>query len=135
MNLEKLETRAAYCYVDENGLKYSEDDDGFIRFGDLSRNKLDRQCQYGSRYIDGSINGYPALGHGLRFNGLDSVSYHDIAIHPDDINEFLLRYESWTVYKTGFVEDPEGNMVFLSDADVEMLEQYLHSIKAFTPLT
>ncbi len=71
-------------------------DGGYSLFGDTARNQLGQQCQYASRYIDGRIEGYPALGEGLRFKELDSGSYHSIRIHRDDIPEFVRRYREHT---------------------------------------
>lgn len=69
--------------------------DIYVDFGDVSRQQLGEQCQYGSRYIDGRIDGYPNLGHGLRFKGYDSNgrinNYHDMKIHRDDVAEFVRR--------------------------------------------
>ena len=54
--------------------------------------RMGLQCQYGSRYITGRMQGYPNLGEGLRFRKLDSGSYHDIEIHKDDVAEFVRRF-------------------------------------------
>lgn len=80
-------------------------DDGYSSFGDFCRNRLGQQCQYGSRYIDGRIEGYPALGEGLRFNNgkgyrgetrpLDASDYHSVRIHRDDMDEFERRYRAY----------------------------------------
>lgn len=77
-------------------------DQGFSGFGDFCRARLGQQCQYGSRYIDGRLEGYPALGEGLRFNNgigyggdvtpLDATDYHSVRIHRDDMDEFERRY-------------------------------------------
>jgi len=77
-------------------------DDGYSPFGDFSRSVLGQQCQYGSRYIDGRLEGYPALGEGLRFNNgkpwgktrpLDASDYHAVRIHREDMGEFKRRYD------------------------------------------
>lgn len=79
-------------------------DDGYSPFGDFCRSRLGQQCQYGSRYIDGRIEGYPALGEGLRFNNgkrwgktqdLDASDYHFVRIHRDDMDEFERRYKAY----------------------------------------
>jgi len=67
-------------------------DGGYSSFGDFSRSRLGQQCQYGSRYIEGKIERYPALGEGLRFRNLDRSDYHAIRIHRDDMDEFERRY-------------------------------------------
>ena len=70
-------------------------DEGYSGFGDFSRGRLGQQCQYGSRYITGRLEGYPALGEGLRFKNLDSGDYHSIRIHRDDMDEFERRYRAY----------------------------------------
>ena len=80
-------------------------DDGYSPFGDFCRSRLGQQCQYGSRYIDGRLEGYPALGEGLRFNNgkgyrgetrpLDASDYHSVRIHRDDMDEFERRYKAF----------------------------------------
>jgi len=69
----------------------------YVDFGDVSRGKLGIQCQYGSRYVDGCIPGWPNLGEGLRFKG-NTNNYHSLRIHRNDIDEFIRRYET---YKEG----------------------------------
>jgi hypothetical protein len=78
-------------------------DDGFSGFGDFARSRLSQQCQYASRYIEGRLDGYPALGEGLRFNNgkpwgkvrpLDATDYHGVRIHRDDMDEFERRYKA-----------------------------------------
>ncbi len=72
----------------------------YVDFGDVSRQQLGLQCQYGSRYIDGYIDGWPNLGKGLRFIGFDSGghinNYHAMKIHRDDVEEFVRRVKSIT---------------------------------------
>lgn len=70
-------------------------DGGYSLFGDFCRSRLGQQCQYGSRYITGRIEGYPALGEGLRFQNEDSGNYHSIRIHRDDMDEFERRYRAY----------------------------------------
>lgn len=79
-------------------------DDGYSGFGDFARSRLGQQCQYASRYIDGRLEGYPALGEGLRFNNgkpygkvreLDASDYHSVRIHRDDMDEFERRYKEY----------------------------------------
>lgn len=62
----------------------------YIDFGDLVRGKLGMQCQYASRYLDGTIEGYPCLGEGLRITGSLDM-YHTLLIHKDDATEFIRR--------------------------------------------
>ncbi|MBT4849416.1 hypothetical protein HON36_01025 [Candidatus Parcubacteria bacterium] len=70
------------------------DGNGFIEFGSLSRRVMKKQCQYGSRYIDGKLDDYPNLGEGLRFEG-DTSDYHFIKIHKDDVTEFIKRVREY----------------------------------------
>lgn len=63
----------------------------YICFGDLSRNEMGQQCQYGSRYVHGRIDGYPNLAEGLRVKG-DPFDYHSLRMHVDDIPIFMQRY-------------------------------------------
>lgn len=73
--------------------------DEYVDFGDVSRQQLGEQCQYGSRYITGVINGWPNLGEGLRFTGFDSNghvnNYHAMKIHRDDVEEFVRRVKAY----------------------------------------
>jgi hypothetical protein len=67
-------------------------DNEYVSFGDVARAQLGEQCQYASRYIQGK-HGSPTLGTGLRFQNLNTGSYHDILIHRDDVAEFVQRYQ------------------------------------------
>lgn len=69
------------------------DETAYVSFGDLSRGRLNQQCQYGSRYVDGR-HGYPNLGEGLRFRGTPA-DYHTLLIHRDDADEFVQRVAEW----------------------------------------
>ncbi len=115
--------------VDANGMHYDEMAEGTINFGDVARHLLKQQAQYASRYIEGK-HGSPKLGKGLRFSDLES-DYHSIGIHPDDIEEFIRRYESYRGYSTGYVSSPEGDVVELDEAALEILHNYLKDIGAF----
>jgi len=112
-------------YLDENGWEYSVKPNGDVSFGDVSRNLLGKQNQYGSRFIDGSVPGYPKLGVGLRFSDLEGPSYHDIGIHPDDIEEFVHRFYAWNAYKKGWVTDDHGRVEELDFVTLDLLEEYL----------
>jgi hypothetical protein len=68
--------------------------DDFTNFGDFCRKEMGIQSQYGSRYIDGRIPGYPNLGKGLRFEG-KPYDYHFVKIHRQDRTEFLRRYKEY----------------------------------------
>jgi hypothetical protein len=65
----------------------------YVNFGDLCRNEIGIQCQYGSHYLKG-INGSPKLGEGLRIKG-NPVDYHSLLIHKDDAPVFKERVESY----------------------------------------
>jgi len=119
--------------IDADGHHYREVVDGYISFGDVSINLLDRQCQYASRYITGAMAGYPKLGKGLRFIGLDAPggNYHAIGIHPEDIEEFRYRFEAYGAYAGRYVFDNKGELCWLSDAAIETLYNYLDCIGAF----
>lgn len=66
----------------------------YINFGDMARHKMNMQCQYASRYVDGVIDGWKNLGEGLRFKGNTNV-YHSLRIHKDDVEEFVQRYNDY----------------------------------------
>jgi hypothetical protein len=68
--------------------------EGFVNFGDVARGLLGQQSQYASRYVDGKIDDYPNLGEGLRFDGL-AYDYHALAIHKDDVDEFVKRVKEY----------------------------------------
>lgn len=63
----------------------------YVCFGDVSRMEMGTQCQYGSRYVRGRIDGYPNLAEGLRVRGND-FDYHSLRMHVDDVPTFLERY-------------------------------------------
>ncbi len=73
---------------------HGADPSEWVCFGDLARNEMGQQCQYGSRYIDGSIEGWPCLGTGLRFRG-SPENYHAVRMHVDDIPVFMQRYREF----------------------------------------
>ena len=74
-------------------------EEGYVDFGDVSRQQLDLQCQYGSRYIDGYIDGWPSLSKGLSNIGFDIHgcvnNYHAMKIHRDDVEEFVRRVKKY----------------------------------------
>ena len=79
----------------EQKLTFETNKDGFVRFGDVSRKILNKQCQYGVAYAFGDEScDCPNLGEGLRITG-DPGNYHDVKIHKDDIDEFVKRYRSY----------------------------------------
>jgi len=68
--------------------------EGFVMFGDIAMNLLGQQTQYASRYVNGFLGEYPNLGEGLRFDG-DPSDYHSLAIHKDDVDEFVRRVKDY----------------------------------------
>lgn len=79
----------------EQKLTFEADKDGFVKFGDVSRRLLNKQCQYGVTYAFGDEScDCPNLGEDLRITG-DPGNYHDVKIHKDDIDEFVRRYEAY----------------------------------------
>jgi hypothetical protein len=80
-------------------MSYEQDKDGYVNFGDVSRNEFKMQCQYGCCYVVSrdvyGCEDEPNLGKGLRFKNLDVGAYHNIMIHIDDIPELVRRYKEW----------------------------------------
>ncbi len=73
--------------------EFKEDKDGYVNFGDVSREFIST-CQQGIKYTGGwEWDGYPNLGEGLRIKG-NREDYHSVKIHKDDIDEFIRRYEA-----------------------------------------
>lgn len=74
---------------------FEADKEGYVKFGDVSRKLLEKQCQYGVTYAFGDENcDCPNLGEGLRITG-DPGNYSDVKIHKDDIDEFVRRYKEY----------------------------------------
>lgn len=65
------------------------DDSDYVSLGDVCRDAIGIQCQYGSRYVNG-IGGFPRLADDLRILRRDG-DYHDMRIHRDDVNLFVER--------------------------------------------
>lgn len=72
---------------------FEADKDGFVDFGEISRNLLNKQSQYGGDFVFG-VRGCPNLTEGLRVVG-EKTHYEGIKIHKDDINEFVKRYQDF----------------------------------------
>ncbi len=92
----------------------------YVAFGDVSRNRLGKQCQYGSRFVDGRFpNEYPDLasdpkyGAPLRIVG-EPGDYHDYRIHKDDVEELVKRYKDYYDAK----DDADGSSTMLSTISV-----------------
>ncbi|MFA5644130.1 MAG: hypothetical protein WC928_01225 [Patescibacteria group bacterium] len=74
---------------------FEADKDGFVNFGDVSRQILKKQGQYGVAYAFGDEScDCPNLGDGLRILG-NPGNYCDVKIHKDDIDEFVRRYKAY----------------------------------------
>jgi hypothetical protein len=66
----------------------------YINFGDFVRKEIGIQCQYASHYLCGDVDGYPNLGHGLRYTGKEG-DYHSIMIDKQDAQVFEERYNAY----------------------------------------
>lgn len=75
------------------------DNDGYVNLGDVCRDILGMQCQYGSQYVDPWYaseeakqrgNNKPYLGEGLLIKG-SFDTYHSLKIHKDRVVAFVTR--------------------------------------------
>lgn len=77
----------------------SMNESDYVSVGDVCRQRLGQQCQYGSRYLDRGWaqgeNSYKFCGDGLRVLG-DCSNYHGMKIHKDDVETFVARWEQAT---------------------------------------
>ncbi len=126
--------------VDSEGNVYGLREDGFINFGDVALNLLGQQCQYASRYIDPSFHNHPEesrrkpnLAVGLRVD-TDSTggNYHEFGIHPDDVDEFVARYNAYQSYRTGRRLDENGKLQEIDEPERQRLESYLREVGAIS---
>lgn len=70
-------------YRNELGMHLMCDDSKYISFGDVCRQQLGMQCQYGSRYV---------TSHGSDLRIIGEVGfYHGLRIHCDDVDTFVMR--------------------------------------------
>lgn len=90
----KQENNREQKTIEIRGETFMVDDYGFVDFGDVAIGLLNQQSQYASRYVNGALEGYPNLGEGLQFKG-DPADYHDLKIHKDAIDEFVMRVNSY----------------------------------------
>lgn len=67
--------------------------EGYVRLGDVARDRLGEQSQYVARFV-GGLGSIPDVSDGLRFEG-DAVDYHSLLIHRDDVGLFVARVEQW----------------------------------------
>jgi len=72
------------------------DENWFVNFWDVSREILNKQAQYGVRYLFGIEidNSYPFLWDGLRIIW-NVWNYYNVKIYSDDIEEFVKRYQDY----------------------------------------
>lgn len=55
----------------------------YVSLGDVCRQRIGMQCQYGSRYAND-------ICKDLRITGT-TADYHQMTIHPDDVDEYVTR--------------------------------------------
>jgi hypothetical protein len=67
--------------------------DEYVSFGEVARRRCHEQCQYLSRHVGGR-HGWADLSAGLWFIG-DTIDYHSLKIHRDDVEEFVRRVEAY----------------------------------------
>lgn len=111
-------------YRDEHGSIYERLADGTVAFGDVARGLCGQQSQYASFYVEGKVKGYPALGSGLRFSG-DPMDYHDLGIHPDDVEEFVVRMNAYSAVMSLEVPDREAGRRRATQLEIELGRRYL----------
>jgi len=84
-----------FAKPEESDYNFDADEEGFVRFGDVSNRFIPRmQVQYSSRYLTG-VGETPDLSEGLRVKKSDVGNYHVMRIHKDDIPEFVRRYNKY----------------------------------------
>lgn len=109
----------------------------FANFGDVCRNRLGMQCQYGSRYVNPDFSAesakeaghfVPYLGEGLRIKGKPD-NYHSLEIHTDDVDEFVSRVARHKLqcgaWASGDERIPEGvrtEYEFIKEAAKEVID-------------
>lgn len=90
-------------------MQFSPDKDGFVDFGEVCRDILGMQCQYGSQYVNlpytTMTERKPYLGEGLSIKG-DPNNYHFLQIHADSVREFVTRVV--THKKTNYIWSTEA---------------------------
>lgn len=86
--------------------KLQDDTTGYVRFGDVARDRCGMQCQYAARNLAGE-HGSGDVGSDLRWHG-DTADYHNLLIHPDDADEFVRRLRKYrTEGRMGWQGEPE----------------------------
>jgi hypothetical protein len=85
-----------FAKSEEPDYNFDADEEGFVRFGDVSRRFIENeQVQYTSRFLNGVGGQRPNLAKGLRIKEGPMKSYHTVRIHRDDIPEFVRRYNEY----------------------------------------
>lgn len=135
MNFEQSEFLGRPALINDKGELFSFIDDEHISFGDVCRNLLGQQAQYGSQYVNPSFaDRLPYLAKGLRLVGNPS-EYHELGIHPDDVDEFVVRYNIARAYSSGTISK-DGQPRPLTAQEMQDMHLYLVGIGAFsTPTT
>ncbi len=132
MDFERGEILGRPALVNKDGVRFSLIDNEHVSFGDVCRGLTHQQAQYGSRYVNAHFaDQHPFIGQGLRIVG-DPNDYHELGIHPDDIDEFVKRYGIARAYESGVVIE-DGRTRVLSEQEKLETHNYLESIGAFTP--
>lgn len=92
-----IPTPEAYGLTEQQQLSIDAlivDEDNMVQLGEVTRNLINMQCQYGSRYLDQKLQDSKFLGEGLRFN-VEGSSYHDYRLNKDDVLEFVARVRQY----------------------------------------
>lgn len=88
--------------------------DQYVNFGDVCRNRLSMQCQYGSRYLqkprDGNEPPDTYLGDGLRILG-EVEDYHSLRIHQGDVEEFVRRVARYKLRRGIWGIEEHGRLI------------------------
>lgn len=70
----------------------------YVSLGDVCRNRLGMQCQYGSRYAND-------ICKDLRITGT-TADYHSMTIHKDDVDHYVGRALKYR-YQQGIISESE----------------------------
>lgn len=112
-------------FHDDAGNFYGATDQGNVRFGDLALRHLGGQSQYESRYVDGILPGYPALGVDLSIEG-GSDDYHGLGIQPEDAPELIARIVAYkALTRHSVVED--GKTRTIREDEIQEFTDYLRN--------
>ena len=129
MEFQRGESLGQPALINEQGLRFTFIDNEHISFGDVCRNLIGQQAQYGSRYVDRNFVGKPYLGSGLRIVG-NPGDYHSLGIHPEDVDEFISRHSLARTYERGWINDGENTRI-ISEEEKTQIYLELKNIGAF----